>query len=76
MPPRVADESIDDVQLALLEDLALARPGPSYDELEDAVVARGRAEVVESLLQLRGAEVWHAGIVPRPVHGTRAGCGV
>ena len=39
--PRVADQADGQVELALVEHLALAQPGPAHDELEGAHVPRG-----------------------------------
>ena len=45
------------VELPLVEDLALARGGPAYDEPDDACVGRGGADVVEALGELGGRAV-------------------
>ena len=55
--PRVADEPVDDVELALVQHLALADVRPPHDELEHAFVLRRLPDPLESGVQFLRRQV-------------------
>ena len=50
--PVVADEPVLDVELGLVDDLALVDRRPAHDQLHDTLAPWGRAQVVEPRLEL------------------------
>src|SRR4051812_48527834 len=52
LPPIVANETVDQIELTFRENVALAHLGPPNDHLQHTIVCRRRTDVVEARLEL------------------------
>jgi hypothetical protein len=58
-PPRVADESLDEIELRFVEQLARVRARPAHDQLQLSSVLRRGPDHLEAGFELGGRQVGH-----------------